>query len=96
MLPNKALYEQAGYYVLPTLNEPGLTSSRSIPVLFYDQIGNGASSHVKDAPNKFWRPQLFMDELDNLLNKLSITSFDLLGHSWGGQTRRIPNKRSCN
>ncbi|KAF9037817.1 proline-specific peptidase [Hymenopellis radicata] len=67
MLPNKALYEQAG-----------------ILVLFYDQIGNGASSHVKDAPKEFWRPQLFMDELDNLLKKLNITSFDLVGHSWGG------------
>ncbi|KAK0493259.1 Alpha/Beta hydrolase protein [Armillaria luteobubalina] len=56
-----------------------------IPVVLYDQIGNGASSHVKDVPKDFWKPELFMDELDNLLAHLGISDkFDLLGHSWGG------------
>lgn len=56
-----------------------------IPVLFYDQIGNGNSSHYRDAPKEFWTPELFMDELDNILQKLGIyEDFDLLGHSWGG------------
>ncbi|KAL0578642.1 hypothetical protein V5O48_003342 [Marasmius crinis-equi] len=49
------------------------------------RIGNGNSSHVKDAPNEFWKPELFMDQLDGLLSHLGIAdNFDLLGHSWGG------------
>ncbi|KAF9225061.1 proline-specific peptidase [Gyrodon lividus] len=56
-----------------------------IPVIFYDQIGIGESTHLPDKPKEFWTVELFMDELDNLLAKLGIeTDFDLLGHSWGG------------
>lgn len=55
-----------------------------IPIVLYDQIGSGASSHYRDAPNTFWHPYLFMDQLDNLLEHLDIhDNFDLLGHSWG-------------
>ncbi|KAF5318368.1 hypothetical protein D9758_018954 [Tetrapyrgos nigripes] len=55
-----------------------------IPVVFYDQIGNGASSHVENADRAFWKPELFMDELDNLVKALKVQdNFDLLGHSWG-------------
>jgi pimeloyl-ACP methyl ester carboxylesterase len=58
----------------------------SIPVIFYDQIGNGASSHVQNAPPEFWAPELFMDQLDSLLGSLGIAdNFDLLGNSWGGE-----------
>lgn len=58
----------------------------SIPIVFYDQIGNGESTHIKDKPADFWNPELFMDELDNLLKHLGIyENFDLLGHSWGGK-----------
>ncbi|KAK3988460.1 Alpha/Beta hydrolase protein [Cladorrhinum sp. PSN332] len=57
-----------------------------VPVLMYDQIGCGKSTHF---PNKaldtdFWTPALFMAELDNLIRSLGITTYDLLGHSWGG------------
>ncbi|PBK80642.1 proline-specific peptidase [Armillaria gallica] len=56
-----------------------------IPVVFYDQLGNGQSTHLNDPPKDFWTPELFMDELDNLLDKLGIPDrFDLLGQSWGG------------
>ncbi|KAF4618338.1 hypothetical protein D9613_011511 [Agrocybe pediades] len=56
-----------------------------IPVVFYDQLGNGASSHRRDAPKEFWTPELFMDELDNLLKALRVQDdFDLIGQSWGG------------
>ncbi|KAH9487467.1 L-amino acid amidase [Psilocybe cubensis] len=56
-----------------------------IPVVLYDQIGNGASSHIRDAPTEFWTLELFMNELENLLKHLGIQdNFDLLGHSWGG------------
>ncbi|KAK0237045.1 Alpha/Beta hydrolase protein [Armillaria nabsnona] len=62
-----------------------ITQTSGIPVVFYDQLGNGQSTHLNDAPKDFWTPELFMDELDNLLTKLGIADrFDLLGQSWGG------------
>ncbi|PPQ94608.1 hypothetical protein CVT25_011402 [Psilocybe cyanescens] len=74
---------------------PGLThnymlphrkiAEESVPVVFFDQLGSGRSSHYRDAPKSFWTPELFMDQLDNLLSHLKISeNFDLLGHSWGG------------
>jgi proline-specific peptidase len=55
------------------------------PVILYDQIGNGRSSHAADKPNTFWTVDLMIDELANLLDHLGIAdSFDILGHSWGG------------
>ena len=54
-------------------------------VIHYDQIGCGLSTHLPDAPVEFWSISLFLDELDNLLKHLNISScYDLLGHSWGG------------
>ncbi len=53
--------------------------------MFYDQLGNGNSTHLREKPKEFWTPELFMDELENLLAKLGIAGkYDLLGHSWGG------------
>lgn len=63
-----------------------LTSSLSIPVVLYDQIGNGRSTHLpeKGSDASFWTDQLFLDELDNLLTHLGIKdNYALLGHSWG-------------
>jgi len=68
-----------------TVRSSWLDSFR-IPVIFYDQIGNGESSHCSGVPKQFWTPELFMDELDNLLHALEIyEDFDLLGQSWGGK-----------
>lgn len=54
-------------------------------VVHYDQIGNGRSSHLPDAPPDFWNVELFLGELDALLGHLGITSrYNLLGQSWGG------------
>ncbi|THH05949.1 hypothetical protein EW145_g4430 [Phellinidium pouzarii] len=54
-------------------------------VVFYDQLGSANSTHLPKKPKDFWTPELFMDELENLLHGLGIAgSFDLLGHSWGG------------
>ncbi|KAG7447365.1 proline-specific peptidase [Guyanagaster necrorhizus] len=62
-----------------------LTESAGIPIVAYDQIGNGNSTHLRDAPKEFWTPEFFMDELDNLLDHLGISEcFDLVGQSWGG------------
>jgi len=71
------------HYMLPHTT---LFTRGRIPVILYDQLGNGQSSHIHDVPQSFWCPDLFMDELENLLNCLGIADdFDLLGQSWGGQ-----------
>ncbi|KAJ7756042.1 Alpha/Beta hydrolase protein [Mycena maculata] len=64
-----------------------LTKTQSIPLIVYDQIGTGYSTHLpeKMGDTTFWTEQLFLDELDNLLTHLSVQKdYDLLGHSWGG------------
>lgn len=59
-----------------------------IPIVFYDQIGNGKSTHLreKNGDTSFWTVQLFLDELNNLLRHLGLDSrpIDVLGQSWGG------------
>jgi proline-specific peptidase len=60
-------------------------ASDGSPVIFYDQVGCGLSTHLPDKPKEFWTVELFMKELDNVLAHFSISDdFDLLGHSWGG------------
>jgi L-proline amide hydrolase len=55
------------------------------PVIHYDQLGNGGSTHLPEAGADFWTVQLFLDELDNLLTTLGIAGgYHLLGQSWGG------------
>ncbi|KAG8830735.1 hypothetical protein FRC18_007690 [Serendipita sp. 400] len=62
-----------------------LNTKYDVPIVLYDQIGNGNSIHLKEKPKDFWSFDLFMDELDNLLVHLGISdNYDLLGHSWGG------------
>uniref|UniRef100_A0A0W0FXG6 Putative proline iminopeptidase n=1 Tax=Moniliophthora roreri TaxID=221103 RepID=A0A0W0FXG6_MONRR len=64
-----------------------LTKMLQIPLVVYDQIGTGRSTHY---PNKmgdvaFWTEELFVRELDNLINNLGISDgYILCGHSWGG------------
>lgn len=56
-----------------------------IPVIFYDQIGNARSTHLKSKLRTFWTIDLFIEELENILNHFGIRDdFSLLGHSWGG------------
>ncbi|WP_330343138.1 proline iminopeptidase-family hydrolase [Streptomyces sp. NBC_00557] len=55
------------------------------PVVLYDQLGNGGSTHLPDKGEDFWTPQLFLDELDNLLHRLGVAdNYVLFGQSWGG------------
>jgi len=55
------------------------------PVVHYDQLGGGRSTHLPDRGGDFWTVQLFLDELDNLLDSLGIADdYHLLGQSWGG------------
>jgi L-proline amide hydrolase len=54
-------------------------------VVHYDQLGNGGSTHLRDAGPEFWTVDLFLAELDNLLAHLGVAArYDLLGQSWGG------------
>ena len=67
-----------------------LYTQHRIPLVFYDQLGNGRSSHLpeKRGDGTFWTEALFLDELARLLNHLGLDArpggYDLLGHSWGG------------
>ena len=55
------------------------------PVVHYDQLGSGRSTHLREKGADFWTVQLFLDELDNLLERLGIIDdYHLLGQSWGG------------
>ena len=54
-------------------------------VVHYDQLGCGRSTHLPEKGADFWDVQLFLDELDNLLQGLGIaSSYAVLGQSWGG------------
>jgi L-proline amide hydrolase len=53
-------------------------------VIHYDQLGCGNSTHLPDAPEEFWTPQLFVDEFENLVERLGLGEYHLLGQSWGG------------
>ena len=61
-----------------------LTKAHGIPLVLYDQLGNGLSTHLPEKMGDvgFWTEGLFLDELDNLLKHLGIQDdYDLLGHS---------------
>lgn len=60
-----------------------------LPVVFYDQIGCGASTHLPETAGdgNLWKESLFLAELDNLIDYLKLRDgpgFNLLGQSWGG------------
>lgn len=52
----------------------------------YDQLGCGRSTHLPHLRGDadFWTVGLFLRELENLLEKLGVEDYDLLGQSWGG------------
>jgi L-proline amide hydrolase len=71
------------------------------PVVQYDQLGSGRSTHLPDRGADFWTVDLFCDELAHLLEALGIADrYHVLGHSWGGclalehALRRPPGLRS--
>jgi L-proline amide hydrolase len=54
-------------------------------VVFYDQVGNGHSQHLRDAPADVWTVELFKRELDALVAHLGwADGYHVLGQSWGG------------
>lgn len=72
-------------YLLPFTD---LYDKYGIPVIFYDQIGCGRSTRLreKSGDEAFWSIQLFINELENLVDYLGLRrrGFDFLGQSWGG------------
>ena len=75
-------------YCLPFAN---LWPRYGLPVILYDQIGCGASTHLqsKDGDASFWQENLFITELTNVLAFFNLQNedgigFHLLGQSWGG------------
>jgi len=69
-------------YMIPISDIASFPEPRAI--IFYDQMGNGQSTHLQLKEPAFWTIDLFIDELVNLLSYFGIgESFDLLGHSWG-------------
>lgn len=71
---------------LALLSQGGPHGAAGRPVLLYDQIGCGHSTRLRAhrGDNTLWQPQLFLDELTNLVTHLGLRQFDLLGQSWGG------------
>lgn len=61
-----------------------LVAATGRPVVLYDQLGCGLSQHLPDAPSSFWSVALFKSELAALVAHLGISSYHLLGQSWGG------------
>ena len=54
-------------------------------VIHYDQVGGGRSTLLPTKGGKFWTVDLFLRELDNLLDGLDLRDdYHLLGQSWGG------------
>lgn len=53
-------------------------------VIHYDQIGNGRSTRLPGKGAEFWTVDLFMAELHNLIARLGLGRYSLLGQSWGG------------
>ncbi|KAI4600939.1 hypothetical protein KJ359_013102 [Pestalotiopsis sp. 9143b] len=62
--------------------------NRKIPLIFYDQIGCGQSTHYpeKMGDESFWTLELYINQLENLIDNFGLakTGFHLLGHGWGG------------
>ena len=62
-----------------------LLSLQDRAVIHYDQLGCGNSTLLPDKGADFWTVQLFIDELNNLIDHLGQRSaYHVLGQSWGG------------
>jgi L-proline amide hydrolase len=62
-----------------------LLANQGRAVIHYDQLGCGNSTLLPDKGADFWTPQLFLDELNNLVDHLKQRdAFHVLGQSWGG------------
>ena len=63
----------------------GYAQKSDRPAVWYDQLGCGASSGLKEKPADFWQVDIFVKEFHQLINHLGIAdNFAINGHSWGG------------
>src|ERR1041385_4056100 len=59
-----------------------LLAKQDRAVIHYDQLGCGNSTLLPDKGSDFWTPQLFVDELENLVDHLKQrAAFHVLGQS---------------
>ncbi|KAI1372109.1 proline-specific peptidase [Hypoxylon crocopeplum] len=76
----------AGHDYLVSLID--LYEKHGIPLMLYDQIGCGRSTHLPEklGDETFWTVDLFIQELDNLVDHLGLRErgFHIVGQSWGG------------
>ena len=74
-----------GHNYLISIGED-LSTKYGIPCILYDQVGCGKSTHLQEKKGDadFWTPQLFLNEMDNLIKYLGISEYDYFGNSWGG------------
>lgn len=62
----------------------------SRPVIIYDQVGNGRSTHLPltKGDTSLWTAALLLSELENMVKGLKLDTreggYDVFGHSWGG------------
>ena len=68
-----------------------LTINYGIPIVQYDQVGCKRSTHLREkkgAGPEFWKDEIFVLELHNLIRHLGLDAegrqYDVIGHSWGG------------
>lgn len=59
-------------------------ASTGRPVIHYDQLGCGNSTHLRDRGAEFFTVELFLEELANLVAALGLDRYHVLGQSWGG------------
>ena len=66
--------------------------THKIPVIMYDQLGCGNSTHLpeKMGDGDFWTPDLFLAELDNLLSHRKTFSYALIGYDKSREVMSYP------
>jgi len=60
-----------------------LTVKYSIPIILYEQVGCGRSTHLRDKADagiEFWNDGLYVAELESLIAHLKLGEYDVLGH----------------
>lgn len=67
-------------YFLPQM----LDLAQDHQIIFYDQRGSGKSLETEISP-EFINVNQFVQDLEDLRRDLGLSSFVLLGHSWGGE-----------
>ncbi|KAJ7787542.1 Alpha/Beta hydrolase protein [Mycena olivaceomarginata] len=75
---------KATHHYLKSLSQ--LTKEHLIPVVLYDQMGSGLSSHFPEQAGNtsFWTIDVLVEQLHQLIKYLGIEiQYDFLGHSFG-------------